>query len=221
MRVLGGRSLSWGRQSYRMGDIDFRCADRDGYGQNWGIRYEDLAPYYEKVERYIGISGIEEGLEQLPDSVFQPPDAIHMRRDPFPKSVARKDGSRGDDRPLRDHHQAGTTDASHANYCGPCEQGCVTHSYYNSLTTTLKAALDTGSCDLLTDAAVASHVIRDARTGNAAGVAYVDRMDRAAREVRGEGSRVVCLNARVDAAVDALRRTTAWISTPVAALAAT
>ncbi len=72
MRVVGGRSLSWGRQSYRMGDIDFKAASRDGYGENWPIEYADLVPYYEEVEKYVGISGQAEGLDQLPDSIFQP-----------------------------------------------------------------------------------------------------------------------------------------------------
>ena len=184
MRVLGGRSLSWGRQSYRMGDIDFRCADRDGYGVNWGIRYADLVPYYETVERYIGISGIEEGLEQLPDSVYQSPMPFTCGEVLFRSRLRARMGR------VATIGRSAIITKSHngrqpCHYCGPCEQGCVTHSYYNSLTTTLKAALDTGSCDLLTDA-VASHVTRDPRTGNAAGVAYVDRTTRVAREVRAK-----------------------------------
>ena len=66
-RVLGGRSLSWGRQSYRMGNHDFKAASRDGYDVDWPISYEDMVPYYEKVERYVGISGRSENLPQLPD----------------------------------------------------------------------------------------------------------------------------------------------------------
>ena len=73
--MLGGRSLSWGRQSYRTGDIDFKAASRDGYGNDWPISYEDLVPYYETVEKFIGLSGQAEGLPQLPDSVFPPPPA--------------------------------------------------------------------------------------------------------------------------------------------------
>ena len=72
-RVLGGRSLSWGRQSYRMSDLDFKAASHDGYGDDWPISYDEMVPYYERVERYVGISGQSEGLPQLPDSVFLPP----------------------------------------------------------------------------------------------------------------------------------------------------
>ncbi len=184
MRVLGGRSLSWGRQSYRMGDIDFRCADRDGYGENWGIEYADLVPYYEKVERFVGIGGIEEGLDQLPDSVFMPPMPFTCGEVLFRSRLRGRMGrvaTIGRTAIITKPHNG--RQACH--YCGPCEQGCVTHSYYNSPTTTLRAALDSGNCDLVVDA-VASHVTRDARTGKAAGVAYLDRTTRAPREVRGK-----------------------------------
>ena len=131
MRVLGGRSLSWGRQSYRMGDIDFRCADRDGYGENWGIEYEDLVPYYEKVERYIGIGGIPEGLDHLPDSVFMPPMPFTCGEKLFRSRLRARMGRVATigrtaiiTKPLNGRQPC--------HYCGPCEQGCITHSYYNS-----------------------------------------------------------------------------------------
>ena len=188
MRVLGGRSLSWGRQSYRMGDLDFRCADRDGYGINWGLEYADLEPHYETVERYIGISGMPEGLDQLPDSVFLPPMPFTCGEKLFRSRLRAKMGRVATigraavlTKPLQGR--------AACHYCGPCEQGCVTHSYYNSPTTTLKAAIETGNCDLLVGA-VASHVTKDPRTGKAAGVAYLDRATRAHREVR---ARVVIL----------------------------
>jgi len=66
-RVLGGRSMSWGRQSYRMSDLDFKAASHDGYGDDWPISYDEMTPYYEEVERYVGISGNAEGLPQLPE----------------------------------------------------------------------------------------------------------------------------------------------------------
>ena len=184
MRVLGGRSLSWGRQSYRMGDIDFRCADRDGYGENWGITHADLIPYYEKVERYIGIGGIAEGLDQLPDSVFMPPMPFNCGETLFRNRLRARMGrvvTIGRTAIITKPHNG----RQPCHYCGPCEQGCVTHSYYNSPTTTLKAALETGNCDLVVDA-VASHVTKDPRTGKAAGVAYLDRTTRVPREIRGK-----------------------------------
>ncbi len=72
MRVTGGRTNVWGRQSYRMGDLDFKAASHDGFGEDWPLSYADLAPYYDLVEDYVGISGLAEGLYELPDSRFHP-----------------------------------------------------------------------------------------------------------------------------------------------------
>ena len=72
-RHMGGKTIMWARQSYRFSDYDFKAATHDGFGQDWPISYKDIAPYYEKVERFIGISGEAMNLPQLPDSVFLPP----------------------------------------------------------------------------------------------------------------------------------------------------
>jgi len=74
---LGGRSLTWGRQSYRWSDYDFDANRRDGFGTDWPIRYADIAPWYDLVEEFIGVSGSMEGLPQLPDGKFQPPMALN------------------------------------------------------------------------------------------------------------------------------------------------
>ena len=75
---LGGRSLTWGRQSYRMSDHDFGANKKDGHGVDWPIRYADLKPWYDHVETFIGVSGQAEGLSSLPDGVFQPPMALNV-----------------------------------------------------------------------------------------------------------------------------------------------
>src|SRR5213076_75071 len=72
-RQVGGRSIMWGRQVYRWSDLDFEANARDGHGTDWPIRYKDIAPWYEHVERFIGVSGQAEGLPQLPDGVFLKP----------------------------------------------------------------------------------------------------------------------------------------------------
>ena len=72
-RQVGGRSIMWARQCYRLGDLDFEANAREGYGTDWPIRYADLAPWYDHVEAFVGISGRAEGLPQLPDGVFLPP----------------------------------------------------------------------------------------------------------------------------------------------------
>jgi len=188
MRVLGGRSLSWGRQSYRMSDLDLKAASHDGYGEDWPISYDDLVPYYEEVERYIGISGQAEGLPQLPDSVFLPPMEMTCGEKILREAVMKKMGRTvtiGRVAVLTRPHNGRAA----CHYCGPCEQGCITYSYFASLFTTIKAALATGRLTLITDA-VASHVVMDRTTGKAAGVAYIERKTRVPREVR---ARVVVL----------------------------
>ncbi len=72
-RQVGGKTFCWARVSYRYSDFEFQAAARDGYGENWPITYKDLEPYYDKVERYIGVSGSAEGLPQFPDGSFLPP----------------------------------------------------------------------------------------------------------------------------------------------------
>ncbi len=186
MRVLGGRSLSWGRQSYRMSDLDFKAASHDGYGDDWPISHADLLPYYEQVERYVGISGTAEGLPQLPDSVFLPGMEMTCGEQILKESSKKKFGRTvtiGRAAVLTKNHNG--RQACH--YCGPCEQGCATNSYFSSPWTTIADAQRTGRLSLFTDA-VASHVVM--KDGLAAGIAYIDRVTRAPKEVR---ARVIVL----------------------------
>jgi choline dehydrogenase-like flavoprotein len=182
MRVLGGRSLSWGRQSYRMSDLDFKAKSHDGYGDDWPISYDEMVPYYEQVERYVGISGTAEKLPQLPDSVFQPGMAMTCGEEVFKSGLAKKMN-----RTVTIGRVAILTKPQNGraacHYCGPCEQGCTTFSYYNSPTTVIKDAIGTGRLTLMTDA-VCSHVVM--KDGKAAGIAYLDRVTKQAREVRGK-----------------------------------
>ncbi|MEO7653103.1 MAG: GMC family oxidoreductase, partial [Bryobacteraceae bacterium] len=180
MRVLGGRSLSWGRQSYRMGDLDFKAASRDGYGDDWPISYADMVPYYEKVERYVGISGTAEGLAHLPDSVFLPGMAMTCGEEKLKASAKAKFGRTvtiGRTAILTKNHNGRAA----CHYCGPCEQGCATFSYFSSPWTTIADARKTGRLSLFTGA-VASHVMM--KDGKAAGIGYIDQLTRAPREVR-------------------------------------
>jgi len=177
-RVLGGRSNSWGRQSYRMGDIDFKAASRDGYDVDWPISYSDLVPYYEEVEKYVGISGMAEGLDHLPDSLFLPPMDMtcgelalrHAVKDKLGRTV-----TIGRTAILTKNHNGRAA----CHYCGPCERGCVTNSYFSSPFTTVADALKTGRTTLITDA-VGSHIVM--KDGKASGVAYIDRTSRQPRE---------------------------------------
>ena len=91
-RLLGGKTNIWGRLALRLSDYDFKGKSHDGYGEDWPISYADIAPYYDKVDLYLGISGVKENLPQLPDSLFQRPNTPRARRSHPPQDAA-KDGS--------------------------------------------------------------------------------------------------------------------------------
>jgi choline dehydrogenase-like flavoprotein len=190
-RQVGGRSIPWGRQTYRLSDYDFKAKSHDGYGDDWPISYDELAPYYDKVEEFIGISGSYEKLPQLPDSKFLPPmsftcgetllkKAVDKMNDPLKRVIIGRCAILT--KPI---HQ-GTPDArASCHYCGHCDRGCTTKSYYSSPASTLPAAARTGRMTLITNAVV-SHIIVDADTGKAKGVHYVDSYTRNHREVFGK-----------------------------------
>lgn len=183
MRVVGGRSLSWGRQSYRMGDIDFKAASHDGYGEDWPIQYSDLVPYYEEVEKYVGISGMAEGLDQLPDSIFQPPMDFTCTELRLREAVKAKFN-----RVVTIGRVAILTRALNGrqpcHYCGPCERGCVTTSYFSSPFTTIADAQKTGRLTLFTNAVAARVLMRDG--GKADGIEFIDKETRELKKVRAK-----------------------------------
>ncbi|MGE5731878.1 MAG: FAD-binding protein, partial [Gemmatimonas sp.] len=133
-RQVGGRSITWGRQVYRWSDLDFEANAKDGHGTDWPIRYKDIAPWYSYVERFIGVTGAREGLAQLPDGDFLPPMAMTcVEADARPKILKAFGGERvmtiGRAAILTTNHNGRFA----CHYCGPCERGCVRHSYFNSL----------------------------------------------------------------------------------------
>ena len=187
-RQVGGRSIPWGRQSYRLSNLDFKAASHDGYGDDWPISYEDLEPYYDQVEEYVGISGRAENLPQLPDSRFLPPMAYTCGELLLKKAVEKMgDPHRrltiGRVAILTKKIHEGTKDERHAcHWCGHCDRGCTTGSYYSSPHSTLPAAQRTGRSTLVPNAVV-REVLLDKKTGKARGVAYVDAVTREHREV--------------------------------------
>ncbi len=192
LRILGGRSLVWGRQSYRLSDNDFKAAGRDGYGDDWPISYADLAPYYDIVERYVGISGATEGNEMLPDGQFLPPMKMSCGEVQLRARVKAKFGHTvtiGRTAILTQNHNGRLA----CHYCGPCERGCSTFSYFSSPFTTVKDALASGNCTLFTNAVV-SHVDIDTEPNKTRGVTYVDRLTRQVKEVRGKAV-ILCAQA--------------------------
>jgi choline dehydrogenase-like flavoprotein len=181
-RVVGGKSNIWGRQVYRLSDLDFEANARDGIGVDWPIRYVDIAPWYDRVERFIGVSGERLGLGHLPDGPYLPPMAmtcaeLHVR--------ARMRAQFGGERLLTIGRTATLTAAHNGraacHYCGPCHRGCVTRSYFSSPNATLPAAAATGRMTLRTYGIVHS-LVYDERIGRVSGVRAIDARTRAPLE---------------------------------------
>ena len=181
---LGGRSLTWGRQCYRWSDLDFTANARDGYGVDWPIRYADIAPWYDYVEKYVGISGRKEGLPQLPDGPFLPP----MEMNAAEKQVKAGIDSAYEDRTMTIGRAAVLTQQHNGrqacHYCGPCQRGCSVGAYFSSLSATLPDARATGNMTLECDSIVHS-VKYDAEQDRATGVRVIDRKTNEAREYDG------------------------------------
>lgn len=192
LRIVGGRTLVWGRQSYRLSDLDFKAASHDGYDVDWPFSYNDLAPYYDIVERYVGISGATEGNEALPDGQFLPPMKMTCGEVRMRERVGQKFGRTvtiGRTAILTQNHNGRAA----CHYCGPCERGCVTFSYFSSPFTTVADALKSGNCKLITNAVV-SHVDMDNAANRAQGVTYVDRVTHKTYQVRGRAV-ILCAQA--------------------------
>ena len=174
---VGGRSLTWGRQSYRWSDIDFRANKRDGIGVDWPVRYADISPWYDKVEEYIGVSGENLGLKQLPDGKFQPAMDLNCVEEDFKSSVAEKFD---DGRLVTIGRAAHITDPEASfegrgvcQYRSRCRRGCPFGGYFSSNSSTLPAAERTGNMTLRSDSIV-YEVMYDDSTRKATGVKVID-----------------------------------------------
>ena len=192
VRMVGGRTNVWGRQSYRLSDLDFKAASHDGFGEDWPLAYKDVEPYYDLVEDYVGITGRAERLPQLPDGHFQPHMALRCCESHFVAQVKQKLGWT-----VTAGRSANLTRALNGrapcHYCGPCDRGCATHSYFNSAFTTVADALATGRCTLIANA-MAYQVLMDGSRNRARGVLYIDRETRQPREVQARAV-VLCAQA--------------------------
>jgi choline dehydrogenase-like flavoprotein len=181
LRMTGGRTNVWGRVSLRFSDADFKAASHDGYGEDWPLSYSDIAPYYDLVEKYVGVTGMAEGLEHLPDGQFQPPMPLTCQ-----ESVFRNRVKQTLNRTVTLARSANLTRPINGrgpcHYCGPCERGCVTHSYFNAAFTTVPDALNTGACTLISNAMV-HKVLMDPATNRARGLLYIDRVTRQSHEL--------------------------------------
>jgi choline dehydrogenase-like flavoprotein len=171
---VGGRSLMWGRQSYRLGDLDFEANAKDGIAVDWPIRYKDLAPWYDHVERHAGISGNRDGIFQLPDGQFLPPmDLNCVEKDVAARIKAHYKGSRlmtiGRVANLTVAHKGRTQ----CQYRNKCWLGCPFGAYFSTQSSTLPAAEATGNLTLR-PFSIVKEVIYDKDTKKAKGVVVVD-----------------------------------------------
>jgi choline dehydrogenase-like flavoprotein len=188
VRQLGGRTNHWGRISLRFGPDDFRRGSLDGLGDDWPIGYDDLSPYYDRVDRLVGIFGSREGLRNDPDGIFQPPprprcyellvkdacDRLDITCIPSRLSVLT--------RPLNGRPAC--------HYCGQCSRGCSVNANFSSSNTLIFPAMEAGRLEVRTHAMVREVTV--GRDGLADGVHYIDKETGREEHVR---ARVVILAA--------------------------
>ena len=171
---VGGRSLMWGRQSYRWSKMDFEANAKDGIAIDWPIRYEDVAPWYDHVEKFAGISGNRDGLDQLPDGHFMPPMELNC----VEKDVAAR---------VKEHYKgqrlftigrvANITQPlpgrSACQYRNKCWLGCPFGAYFSTQSSTLPAAVKTGNLTLR-PFSIVTRVLYDKDKKRATGVEVLD-----------------------------------------------
>ncbi|GAC1618765.1 MAG: GMC family oxidoreductase [Candidatus Acidiferrum sp.] len=184
-RQVGGKSIMWGRQTYRWSDLDFEANMRDGIAVDWPIRYADIAPWYDYVEEFAGISGQAEGLPQLPDGKFLPPMEMTCVELDMRAAMAKH---YGDERMMTIGRCAVLTKThkgrAACHYCGYCQRGCITQSYFSSLNSTLPAAQKTGKLTIRPYSVVHS-LIYDGKTRRVSGVRVIDAQTKNTIEFKG------------------------------------
>ncbi|MBT8188153.1 MAG: GMC family oxidoreductase [Croceitalea sp.] len=186
---VGGRSLTWGRQSYRWSDIDFEANLKEDIAVDWPVRYKDIAPWYDKVESYIGVSGQKLGLKQLPDGQFQPPMDLNC----VEKDLQAAMGSAFDDGRLLTigrvaHITENTTEFEGRGPCqyrNRCWRGCPFGGYFSSNSSTLPAAERTGNMTLRPNSIV-HEIVYDEATKMASGVKIIDAITKEPMVFKGK-----------------------------------
>ncbi len=174
---VGGRSLMWGRQSYRWSDFDFEANAKDGHAVDWPIRYKEIAPWYDHVEKFAGISGNKDGIPQLPDGQFLPPMDLNC----VEKDVAAR---------LKDHYKGSRLltigrvanitvplpGRTNCQYRNKCWLGCPFGAYFSTQSSTLPAAMKTGNLTLR-PFSIVTKLLYDKDTKKATGVEVLDITD--------------------------------------------
>ncbi|GLU43065.1 GMC oxidoreductase [Allomuricauda sp. NBRC 101325] len=175
---VGGRSIMWGRHSYRWSDIDFAANKNEGIAVDWPVRYKDIAPWYDKVESYIGVSGELLGLPQLPDGQFEPMMELNCVEGLVREKVAENFGGRvvtaGRVAHINSDKKFEGDGRVRCQFRNRCIRGCPFGAYFSSVSSTLPAAEATGNMTLRPDSIV-HEVIYDPNTKLATGVKVIDR----------------------------------------------
>ncbi len=179
-RVVGGRTNHYGRISLRFADYDFKSYSRDGVGSDWPITYDEIAPYYDKTEAFIGVTGSKEGIRSAPDGVFQkcPPPRVHEL---LIQKASKKAGVPCIPARLAVITQK-TNGRAACHYCGECGRGCVTASNYSSSQVQIFPALKTGRVTLITNAMARELLVDD--LGKVKAVSYIDKTTRTEHQIR-------------------------------------
>jgi choline dehydrogenase-like flavoprotein len=188
-RCLGGKTNIWGRLALRLSDLDFKAKSHDGYGEDWPISYADIEPYYDKVDLYLGISGVKENLPHLPDSLFQRPFKLTATEVRVRESLAKMG------RVLTPYRAGVTTDGlkhnKHRSKCygrGACGRragGCDIHAAFDSPTGLIAPAMETGRLTIRTNATV-REVTVNPDTGLARGARFIDTVTGRDYEAKGK-----------------------------------
>ncbi len=170
---MGGRSLLWGKQTYRWSDLDFEANAKDGFGIDWPIRYKDIEPWYTYVEKYAGISGEALGLPQLPDSHFLPPMELNCVEKDVKQRIERDFPGRNMTIGRAAHLTQPHNGRGQCQFRNRCSRGCPYGAYFSSNSVTLPAANATGNLTIR-PYSIAQSIIYDEDTGKASGVRIID-----------------------------------------------
>jgi choline dehydrogenase-like flavoprotein len=178
-RVVGGRTNHWGRIALRFAPVDFRARSTDGMGDDWPITYDDLAPYYDKVESYIGVFGTKEGVSSAPDGIFLPPPKARCTETIIKKACDKLKVTCIPSRLAILTQPLNGRPACH--YCAQCGRGCVSASNFSSSQVMIPPAEKTGRFTLITNAMAREILL--GKDGKAEAVSYIDKATRTEKKV--------------------------------------
>ncbi len=181
-RIVGGRTNHWGRIALRYAPVDFKSRSTDGMGDDWPLSYEDVAPYYDKVESYIGVFGTKENIASAPDGVFLPPPVPRCTETIVKKACDKLNVTCIPSRLAILTKPLNGRPACH--YCAQCGRGCISASNFSSSQVMLPKAQATGRFTLITNAMAREVVVNN--DGKAQAVVYIDKITRSEKQVHAK-----------------------------------